>query len=90
MSPGERKHIKDQLQLRSLLMKIECYMSTGYGAEEPLRANVKAAVEMERIDTEVIFRRITDDEALSLGLRGSPSVLINGVDIEPQELTGFS
>jgi hypothetical protein len=71
-------------------MKIECYMSMGCGAEEPLRANVRAAVELEGIAAETIFRRITDNEALSLGLRGSPSVLINGVDIEPQELTGFS
>lgn len=71
-------------------MKIECFMSTGCGAEEPLRANVRAAVEMEGIDAEVIFQRITDEEAYALGLRGSPSVLINGVDIEPQEIAGFS
>ncbi len=71
-------------------MKIECYMSSGCGAEEPLRANIWAAVEVEGKDAEVIFRRITDEDAISLGLRGSPSVLIDGVDIEPNEMAGFS
>ncbi|MBI5074332.1 MAG: hypothetical protein HZB62_04090 [Nitrospirae bacterium] len=71
-------------------MKIECYMSAGCGAEELLRANVRAAVEREDVAAEVIFRRITDKEASALEIKGSPSVLINGVDIEPQEMAGFS
>lgn len=71
-------------------MKIECYLSVGCGAEVPLRENFGKALELEGIDAEVIFRRISDEEALGLGLRGSPTVLINGVDIEPQEIPGFS
>jgi acylphosphatase len=38
---------------------------------------------------EVLFLRITDEEAARLGLRGSPSVLIDGVDIAPVEMEGF-
>jgi len=71
-------------------MKIECYISLGCGSEEALRENVKKAVELEGSAAEIIFRRITDEEASALGLNGSPSVFINGKDIEPQELTGFS
>lgn len=71
-------------------MKIECYMSPGCGSEESLRENIKAAILLECAGAEVVFRRIKDEEAYALGLKGSPSVLINGKDIEPQDLTGFS
>ena len=71
-------------------MKIECYMSLGCGSEEPLRKNITAALLLEGSDAEVVFRRIKDEEAYALGLNGSPSVFINGKDIDPQELTGFS
>lgn len=71
-------------------MKIECYMALGCGSEEPLRKNITAALSLEGFDAEVVFHRIKDEEAYALGLKGSPSVLINGKDIEPQELTGFS
>lgn len=71
-------------------MKIECFISLGCGSEDPLRENIKAALSLEGVDAEVLFRRIKDEEAYALGLKGSPSVFINGQDIEPQELTGFS
>jgi hypothetical protein len=38
----------------------------------------------------VNFYRITDDEADIKGLKGSPSVLIDGVDIQPADIIGFS
>ncbi len=65
-------------------------MSSGCGSEESLRENIEAALSLECADAEVVFRRIRDEEAYALGLKGSPSVLINGKDIDPQELTGFS
>jgi len=71
-------------------MKIECYMSLKCGAEEPLKKNVEAALAIEGIEAEVIFRRIGDEEATRLGLKGSPSILINGRDIDPQEISGFT
>lgn len=71
-------------------MKIECYLSVGCASEESLRENIKAALSLEGADAEVTFRRIKDEEAYALGLKGSPSVLINGNDVEPQELNGFS
>jgi len=71
-------------------MRIECYLSLGCGAEEGLRENIKKALEKEGTKADVIFYRIKDEEAQVFGLRGSPSVLINGKDIEPQEISGFS
>jgi hypothetical protein len=71
-------------------VKIDCYMSLGCGSEGPLRENIKRALAREGIHAEVAFFRITDEEAQALGLRGSPSVLIDGRDIDPQEVAGFS
>ena len=71
-------------------MKIQCYISLGCGSEQPLRENMKKALAMEGLDSEVAFQRIRDEEAHALGLRGSPCVLINGQDIEPTEIAGFS
>jgi hypothetical protein len=71
-------------------MKIECYMSVRCGSEEALRNNVSKAVELEGVRAQVLFRRLGDEEAASLGLRGSPSVLIDGQDIEPAEVSGFA
>jgi hypothetical protein len=70
-------------------MKIECFISLGCGSEPELRENVMRAVAEAAPGAEVLFLRITDEEAARLGLRGSPSVLIDGVDIQPLEMEGF-
>jgi acylphosphatase len=38
----------------------------------------------------VNYHRITDEEAEELGLKGSPTILIDGVDPYPSEIDGFS
>jgi len=59
-------------------------------SEEALRENIKKALEFEAFEAEVNFYRINAKEAEELGLRGSPSVLINGKVVEPVEMQGFS
>jgi hypothetical protein len=71
-------------------MKIECYLSLGCGAEQILRENIYQALAHEAVDAEVKFYRISDTEAEKLGLKGSPSVLIDGKDIQPVNVQGFS
>lgn len=71
-------------------MKIECYLSKGCAAETVLRENIHQALIEEAVDAEVIFYRISDNEAEDLGLKGSPSILINGKDIQPINVQGFS
>jgi hypothetical protein len=65
-------------------------MSLGCGAEEGLKANISQALDLEGVSAEVRFNRISDKEAATLGLRGSPSVLIDGKDIQPADVIGFS
>jgi hypothetical protein len=71
-------------------MKIECHMSQSCGAEYELRENILQALALEGVKAEVDFYRLNDREAELLGLRGSPSVRINGKDIQPAEVKGFS
>jgi hypothetical protein len=72
------------------IMKIDCYLSLLCGAENDLRENILSALTLEEINAEMNFYRINDSEALDLGLRGSPSILINGEEIQPVEEKGFS
>ena len=71
-------------------MKIDCYLSRGCQSEGALKANIAAAIERQGIKAEVNFHRIAADEALSLGLSGSPSIFINGKELQPLGTAGFS
>lgn len=71
-------------------LKIDCYMSLTCGAEEGLKQNIHKALDLEGLQAEVNFYRIDDEKASLLGLRGSPSVLIDGKDIQPADVAGFS
>jgi len=65
-------------------------MSVKCGSEDALRDNIEKAMGREGIKAEVVFRRIGDKEAQALGLKGSPSVLVNGKDVDPQDISGFA
>ena len=71
-------------------MKVDCYLSQSCQSEEALNTNIAAAIERAGMKAEVIFHRMNDDEALSLGLSGSPSVFINGKELQPLGTAGFS
>lgn len=71
-------------------MKIDCYYSLDCTSHVLLRKNIPEALGMENIKAEVNFHRINDEEAEKLGLKGSPTILIDGVDPFPSEITGFS
>ncbi len=71
-------------------MKIDCYISRGCGSEEALKENIARALEAENIRAEVGIHRISDEKAVELKLSGSPSVFIDGKELQPQGVTGFS
>ena len=71
-------------------MRIDCYLSHLCGSKDKLKENIKRALELEAADAEVIFSVINEQEAEGLGLMGSPSILINGIDVFPIEIPGFS
>jgi hypothetical protein len=71
-------------------VRIDCYLSPLCSSKEKLKENIKRALELEAAESEVIFSVINEQEAERLGLMGSPSILINGIDILPGEIPGFS
>jgi len=71
-------------------MKIDCYISHGCGSEEALKENITRALKAEKIHVEVGIHRISDEKAEELKLNGSPSVFIDGKELQPQGTAGFS
>jgi hypothetical protein len=71
-------------------VKIDCYISQGCGSEEALKENIARALESEKIHAEVGMHRISDAKAAELKLSGSPSVFINGRELQPSGIIGFS
>jgi protein-disulfide isomerase len=75
---------------RKTQLTIDCYLSQGCQSEEALKMSIATALKRDRIKADVNFHRLNDDEALSLGLSGSPSVFINGKELQPSGTVGFS
>ncbi len=71
-------------------MKIECYLFQGCGSEKVLRQNITEALAIEEVEAEVNFNIIDDDRAIALQLSGSPSVFVDGKEIQPLGTVGFS
>ncbi len=63
-------------------MKIECFFSEGCGSKEKLGENIERALIEEGIEAEVLFQEISQDEAEQLDIGGSPTVWIDGHDLE--------
>jgi hypothetical protein len=73
-----------------LSLRIDCYLSPECASEAALRENITRALAIEKIEAELSLRRIDDNEAMALGVTGSPSVFINGKELQPQGTAGFS
>ncbi len=71
-------------------MKIDCYISQGCSSKEALKENISLALASENIQAEVGIHRISDEKAAEMKLGGSPSVFINGKELQPSGATGFS
>lgn len=62
-------------------MKIDCYLSEHCGSYHQLRENIRAALQELGLDAEVVFHTVSYDEALSLGITGSPTIHVDGNDL---------
>jgi len=71
-------------------VKIDCYVSQGCGSLEALKENIERALAAENIHAAVGIRLISDEKAAKLKLSGSPSVFINGRELQPSGTIGFS
>lgn len=65
-------------------------MSLKCASEDAFRNNIQQALQLESIVAEVNFYRIDKLKANALGLKGSPTVLINDKELQPVDVSGFS
>ncbi len=65
-------------------MKIDCFFSKGCESKEILKSLIEKVLFEERIQAEVNYRIVSQEEAEQLGIGGSPSIWVNGRDIEPE------
>ncbi len=71
-------------------LKIDCYVAISCGSENALRENILQALDLEKARGEVSFHRIDEARAESLGIHGSPSIFVEGEEVEPFAARGFS
>jgi predicted thioredoxin/glutaredoxin len=62
-------------------MKIDCYLSEHCGSYYQLRENIHAALQELGLVVEVVFHTVSYDEAVSLGITGSPTIRLDGKDL---------
>jgi len=82
--------MRNMVHDRKTQLQIDCYISQGCQSEGALKTNIDLALEKEGLQAKVNFYRINDAEALSLGFSGSPSVFLNGKELQPSGVAGFS
>ncbi len=63
-------------------MRIECVVAEGCASVASLERNIRKALEEEGMEAEITVRVVGEEEARRMGIPGSPTVLINGEDLE--------
>jgi hypothetical protein len=62
-------------------MIIDCYLSEHCGSYHLLRENIGHAMQELGLDAEVAFHTVSYEEAISLGISGSPTIRLDGMDL---------
>jgi hypothetical protein len=71
-------------------MIIDCYLSEYCGSHHELRENLTRALVALGRTADVRFHTVTYDEAVALGIKGSPFLRIDGRDIETEGSPGLA
>jgi len=72
------------------MLKIDCYLSESCLTEKELLENINTALKLESTEADVSIVRLDERKAASLGLRGSPAIFFNNVEILSGTEDGFS
>jgi len=62
-------------------VQIDCYLSEHCGSYHKLKANIDQALQELSIQAEVAFHTVYYDDAVALGIPGSPTIRVNGKDL---------
>ena len=66
-------------------MKIDCYLSEHCGSYHQLRENIDRALAESGLRADVEYHTLQYDEAVIRGVKGSPSIWVNGRDLFDSE-----
>ncbi len=64
-------------------LQIDIYMSEGCGSYYALKENLEQALTDLVVQADVAYHTYTYEDALRLGINGSPSFWMNGKDVFP-------
>lgn len=64
-----------------LRIKIDCFLSEHCGSYHQLRENIDRALLESRLQADVEYHTLQYDEAVIRGVKGSPSIWVNGRDL---------
>lgn len=70
-------------------MTIDCFISERCASEDALKENIGKALRLEGMEARVSFYRLSDEQAAEKGLKGSPSVFVEGEEVQPSGVEGF-
>jgi hypothetical protein len=65
-------------------MRIECFYFEGCDSKGKLKENIHKALAEEGIEAQVSFHKVSVEDAQMLGIPGSPTVRVDGRDLEPE------
>ena len=63
------------------VMKIDCYLSEHCGSYHELRGNIDRALAESGLSADVEYHTVYYDDAVRLGIKGSPSIWVDGRDL---------
>lgn len=78
------------LESGEMSIRIDCYLSPECASEPALKHNLAFALEAEKLEAQVAFHRLDDETAMTLGVTGSPSIYINGQELQPLGVASFA
>jgi predicted thioredoxin/glutaredoxin len=64
-------------------MKIDIYLSEQCGSYYKLLENIERAIAETQVPVDLKWRTMYYDDAVALGIKGSPTIWINGKDAFP-------
>jgi hypothetical protein len=62
-------------------MRIDCYLSEHCGSYHRLKENLDRALSDLALAAEVAFHTIYYDDAVAMGIKGSPTICLDGKDL---------
>lgn len=72
------------------MLEIRCLLSETCKSEDMLRENIKEAIRLEGVKANIEILRLGDKTAKRHQMKGSPTVLINHEEVQPQNIEGVS